>query len=68
MSAWAATCRETRVPGKDGTMVDRHLNWKLGVVLVMAATVFAMAVLVVRSWAKCTYPQQTGQSVTFFTR
>ncbi len=68
MSAWAAACSETHVPGKHGTMVNRHLNWKLGVVLVMTATVFAVAVLVVRSWATRTYPQQMGQRVTFFIR
>ncbi len=45
-------------------MVNRHLGWKLGVVLVMAITLFTAAVLVVRSWAKRTYLPPVGQRVT----
>jgi hypothetical protein len=49
-------------------MMKGHLGWKLGVVLVMAATLFAVAALVVRSWAKRTYLQPMGQPITASTR
>ncbi len=52
------------MPGKDGMAVNGHYGWKLGVVLLLAATVFALAVLAVRSWAKQAYLQPMGQPVT----
>jgi hypothetical protein len=52
------------MPEKDGMAVNGHRNWKLGVVLLLAAVIVATAALAVRSWAKQTYLQRSGQPVT----
>ncbi len=59
-----AIYREAHMPGKDRMMVNGHLGWKLGVVLLLATALLALAALVVRSWAKQTCLPPTRQPVT----
>ncbi len=54
--------------GKDRIIVNRHLGWKLGVVLVLAVTLFTAAVLAVRSWARQTRLPPPGRPITSSTR
>jgi uncharacterized protein involved in outer membrane biogenesis len=49
-------------------MGKRRLTWSLGIVLILAAVIFAAAVLSVRSWARDVRGRQAQQTSASSTR